>query len=88
MFAETVPYGRTEWYFRFSELCKKLRVKDKRTISSAIAGLVEKKSVEILVDKRGDHLGRCYRVYSPEEIVALRQASGIILHPQTKKIIS
>jgi hypothetical protein len=86
LYNQTIALDRNNWYFSFKELVKKTGFKSKITIAVAIDGLAAKKSIDILTDKRGDHLGKRYRVYTPSEIILRREQDGITIDPQTKKI--
>lgn len=87
MIAETKKQGVLELYFSFQQLSRKTGFQNRRTIIAAINGLTAKKSIEILIDQHGDHHGRCYRVFTPKEIIERRKSSQIQIHPQTKKIL-
>lgn len=87
MNAETKKQGVLELYFSFQQLSRKTGFQNRRTIIAAINGLTAKKSIEILIDQHGDHHGRCYRVFTPKEIIERRKNSQIQIHPQTKKIL-
>ena len=87
MIAETKKQGVLELYFSFQQLSRKTGFQNRRTIIAAINGLTAKKSIEILIDQHGDHHGRCYKVFTPKEIIERRKSSQIQIHPQTKKIL-
>lgn len=87
LYDQTIALDRNSWYFSFNELVKKTGFKSKITIAVAIDGLADKKSIDILTDKRGDHLGKRYKVYTPSQILLRREESNINIDPQTKKII-
>ncbi len=76
-----------ELYFNFQDLSARTGFKNRRTIISAIQGLISKQSIDIVTERLGDHFGRCYRIYSPDEVLARRQEAGIKIHPQTKRFI-
>lgn len=87
LYNQTIALDRNNWYFSFNELVKKTGFKSKITIAMAIDGLADKKSIDILTDKRGDHLGKRYKVYTPSQILLRREQYTINIDPQTKKII-
>lgn len=87
MLSETNRQGLSELYFSFQDISKKTRFKNRRTIIVAIKGLIDKRSIDIVEDNSGSHLGRSYHVYMPQEIIDRREKEGIKIHPQTKKII-
>lgn len=88
LYNQTIVLERNNWYFSFSELARKTKFKSKITIAVAIDGLAAKKSIDILTDKRGDHLGKRYKVYTPSEILFRRKEDNIKIDPQTKKIVN
>lgn len=87
LYNQTIGLERNNWYFSFNELMKKTGFKSKITIAVAIDGLAAKKSIDILTDKRGDHLGKRYKVYIPSEILFRREQDNIKIDPQTKRIV-
>lgn len=87
LYNQTIALNRNNWYFSFNELAKKTGFKSKITIATAIEGLAAKKSIDVLTDKRGDHLGKRYKVYTPTEIVSRREQENVNIDPQTKKVI-
>jgi hypothetical protein len=87
MYTETQRQECRELYFSIQTLLTRTGFKNRRTIIAAIQGLIEKRSIQVIVDRPGDHLGRSYLVYSPSEILEVRNQNGIKIHPQTKKRI-
>ena len=65
MLSETQKQETQELYFSVQALTTRTRFKNRRTIMAAIAGLLAKQSLAILIDRHGDHYGRCYRVFLP-----------------------
>jgi hypothetical protein len=88
MYRETVSRGVRERHFGPKELCEKTGIRSDRTIRTALDGLIEKLSVEIVSHSHGSPLGPRYRVFDPKEIVGRRKAVGIEIDPQSKKIIT
>jgi hypothetical protein len=86
MYRETVSKGASERHFGPAELMKKTGIRSRNTIHKALYGLVEKLSVEVIAEARGNPLGPRYRVYKPQTIEQRRKASGIKIDPQTKRI--
>lgn len=87
MVAETQKHSSLELYFSFQQLATRTGFKNRRTIIAAISGLVAKGSIEVLVDRHGDHFGKCYRVFLPSEVLERRKRLEILIHPQTKKVV-
>ncbi|MEW6737189.1 MAG: hypothetical protein AB1489_38245 [Acidobacteriota bacterium] len=87
IYNETIPHQRQDWYFVYKDLARKTGYRNKRTIAAAIEGLAEKKSIDIILSRRGDKLGRRYRVYTPTQILARRKENNIEIDEQTKKIM-
>lgn len=88
MYRETVSRGVKERHFGPKELCEKTGVRSDRTIRTALDGLIEKLSVEIISNSNGSPLGPRYRVYEPKEIIGRRKSVGIEIDPQSKKILT
>jgi hypothetical protein len=88
MYRETVSRGIRERHFGPSELCRKTGIRSDRTIRTAIHGLIQKLSVEIVSNVNGNPLGPRYRVFDPKEITKRRRAAGMEIDPQSKKIIN
>jgi hypothetical protein len=88
MYRETVSRGIRERHFGPSELCRKTGIRSDRTIRTAIHGLIQKLSIEIVSNVNGNPLGPRYRVFDPKEITKRRRAAGIEIDPQSKKIIN
>lgn len=87
MFSETQKQDSLELYFSFQQLSSGTGFKNRRTIIAAIAGLITKNSITVLIDRHGDHYGRCYRVFLPSGVLERRKELKIQIHPQTKKIL-
>jgi hypothetical protein len=88
MYRETVSRGVRERHFGPKELCEKTGIRSDRTIRTALDGLIEKLSVEIVSNFNGSPLGPRYRVYEPREIAGRRKSAGIEIDPQSKKIVT
>lgn len=88
MYRETVSRGVRERHFGPKELCERTGIRSDRTIRTALDGLIEKLSVEIVSHFNGSPLGRRYRVYDPREIVSRRKSAGMEIDPQSKKILT
>jgi hypothetical protein len=88
MYRETVSRGIRERHFGPSELCRKTGIRSDRTIRTAIHGLIQKLSIQIVSNINGNPLGPRYRVFDPKEITKRRRAAGIEIDPQSKKIIN
>jgi hypothetical protein len=86
MYRETISRGVRERHFGPKELCEKTGIRSDRTIRTALDGLIEKLSVEIVSNFNGSPLGPRYRVYEPREIAGRRKSAGIEIDPQSKKI--
>jgi hypothetical protein len=88
MYRETVSRGIRERHFGPSELCRKTGIRSDRTIRTAIHGLIQKLSIQIISNINGNPLGPRYRVFDPKEITKRRRTAGIEIDPQSKKIIN
>jgi hypothetical protein len=88
MYRETISRGVRERHFGPKELCEKTGIRSDRTIRTALDGLIEKLSVEIVSNFNGSPLGPRYRVYEPREIAGRRKGAGIEIDPQSKKILT
>jgi hypothetical protein len=88
MYRETVSRGIRERHFGPSELCRKTGIRSDRTIRTAIHGLIQKHSIQIVANVNGNPLGPRYKVFDPKEITKRRRAAGIEIDPQSKKIIN
>jgi hypothetical protein len=86
MYRETISKGASERHFGPAELMKKTGIRSRNTVHKALYGLVEKLSVEVVAETRGNPLGPRYRVYKPQAIEQRRRAVGIKIDPQTKRI--
>lgn len=87
MLLETTREESKDWCFTFKRLTELTGLKNPRTLQTALDGLVNKLSIEWLSGSRGSHLGKLYRVFTPDEVLEKRKNSGIKIHPQTKKIV-
>ena len=88
MYRETVSRGVRERHFGPKELCEKTGIRSDRTIRTALDGLIEKLSIEIVSNSNGSPLGPRYRVYEPREIAGRRKTLGIEIDPQSKKFVT
>jgi hypothetical protein len=88
MYRETVSRGVRERHFGPKELCEKTGIRSDRTIRTALDGLIDKLSVEIVSHSNGSPLGPRYCVFEPKEIVGRRKAAGIEIDPQSKRILT
>ena len=88
MYRETVSRGVRERHFGPKELCEKTGIRSDRTIRTALDGLIEKLSIEIVSHFNGSPLGPRYRVFEPREIVGRRKDAGIEIDPQSKKLLT
>jgi hypothetical protein len=86
MYRETISRGVKERHFGPKELCEKSGIRSDRTIRTALDGLIEKLSVEIISNSVGSPLGPRYRVFDPKEIVGRRKTVNMEIDTQSKKI--
>jgi hypothetical protein len=86
MYRETISRNVRERHFGPKELCEKTGIRSDRTVRTALDGLIEKFSIEIVSNLNGSPLGPRYRIFDPKEIVGRRKAVGIEIDPQSKKI--
>lgn len=86
MYRETVSRGVRERHFGPKELCERTGIRSDRTIRTALDGLIDKLSIEIISHFNGSPLGPRYRVFEPREIAGRRKAAGIEIDPQSKRI--
>jgi hypothetical protein len=86
MYRETVSRGVRERHFGPKELCERTGIRSDRTIRTALDGLIEKLSIEIVSHANGSPLGPRYRVFDPREIVSRRKAANIEIDTQSKKM--
>lgn len=87
MYRETVSKGRVEGYFGPALLMKLSGIRSRNTVHKALYGLIEKLSVERVAESAGNPFGPRYRVYGPQEILRRRKAAGMVIDPQTKRIV-
>lgn len=87
MYRETVSKGLRERHFGPKELCEKTGIRSDRTIRTALHGLIEKLSIEVVSNINGSPLGPRYRVFEPKDIIRRRKAVGMEIDPQSKRII-
>ena len=88
MYRETVSKGIRERHFGPSELIRKTGIRSDRTIRTAVRGLIQKLSIEMVSNINGNPLGPRYRIYDPKEIIRRRRTAGIKIDPQSKKVVS
>jgi hypothetical protein len=86
MYRETISKGVHERHFGPAELMKKTGIRSRNTVHKALYGLIEKLSVEVIAETRGNPLGPRYHVYKPQAIEQRRRAAGIKIDPQSKRI--
>jgi hypothetical protein len=87
MYRETISKGAFERHFGPAELMKKTGIRSRNTVHKALYGLIEKLSIEVVSEARGNPLGPRYRVLKPQAIEQRRKAAGLVIDPQSKKII-
>jgi hypothetical protein len=87
MYRETVSKSRLEGHFGPALLMKLSGIRSRNTVHKALYGLIEKLSVEKVAESQGNPFGPRYRVYGPQEILRRRKSAGMVIDPQTKKII-
>jgi len=87
MYRETISKGASERHFGPAELMRKTGIRSRNTIHKALYGLIDKLSVEIVSEARGNPLGPRYYIHKPQVIVQRRKASGLKIDPQTKRIV-
>jgi|GEM_PF-2054837 len=87
MYRETVSKGRQEGHFGPALLMKLSGIRSRNTVHKALYGLIEKLSVEKVAESMGNPFGPRYRVHGPQDILRRRKSAGIVIDPQTKRII-
>ncbi len=87
MYRETVSKGRLEGHFGPALLMKLSGIRSRNTVHKALYGLIEKLSVEKIAESAGNPFGPRYRTYGPQEILRRRKAAGMVIDPQTKRIM-
>jgi hypothetical protein len=87
MYRETISKGTYERHFGPAELMKKTGIRSRNTVHKALYGLIEKLSVEVVSEARGNPLGPRYRIHKPQAIEQRRKVVGIKIDTQTKKIV-
>lgn len=87
MYRETVSKGLAERNFGPAELLKKTGIGSRNTVHKALYGLIEKLSIEVVQESRGNPLGPRYRVFKWQEIDERRKAAGIRIDQQSKRIV-
>ena len=87
MYRETVSKGRQEGHFGPALLMKLSGIRSRNTVHKALYGLIEKLSVEKVTEALGNPFGPRYRIYGPQEILRRRKAAGMVIDPQTKRIM-
>ncbi|MEO6392659.1 MAG: hypothetical protein ABIP75_12495 [Pyrinomonadaceae bacterium] len=88
MYRETISKGTAERFFGASELMRKTGIRSDKTVRTALRGLREKLSIEIVQFTYGNPLGPRYRIFGPKEILQRRREAGIEIDPQSKQIIT
>jgi hypothetical protein len=88
MYRETISKGVSERYFGTTELMRKTGIRSDKTVRTAIRGLKEKLSIEMVSFSYGNPLGPRYRIFGPKEILQRRRDAGIEIDPQSKQIIT
>lgn len=88
MYRETISKGVSERFFGTSELMRKTGIRSDKTVRTAIRGLREKLSIEIVSFTYGNPLGPRYHIYGPKEILQRRRDAGIEIDPQSKQILT
>jgi hypothetical protein len=86
MYRETISKGASERHFGPAELMKKTGIRSRNTVHKALYGLIEKLSIEVIAETRGNPLGPRYRVFKPQTIEQRRRAAGLKIDTQTKRI--
>jgi hypothetical protein len=87
MYRETISKGASERHFGPAELMKKTGIRSRNTVHKALYGLIEKLSVEVVSEARGNPLGPRYRVFRPQAIEQRRKSVGVKIDTQTKRIV-
>jgi hypothetical protein len=87
MYLETISRRRYEGYFSWTFLSEQTGFQNERTIRVAIDGLIDKKSIEVVGEKKAGRIGTRYHVYPPREILVRRRKAGIVVDPRSKKIL-
>lgn len=88
MYRETISRGVRERHFGPKELCERTGIRSDRTVRTALDGLIDKLSIEIMSNFNGSPLGPRYRVFDPKEIIGRRKTAGIEIDSQSKKIVT
>lgn len=88
MYRETISKGVSERFFGTSELMRKTGIRSDKTVRTALRGLREKLSIEIVSFTYGNPLGPRYHIFGPKEILQRRRDAGIAIDPQSKQIIT
>jgi hypothetical protein len=88
MYRETVSKGVDTRRFGPAELIRKTGIRSRNTVHRALYGLAEKLSVEVVEEAKGNTFGPLYRVHRPQDIEQRRKAAGILIDPQSKRIVS
>ena len=88
MYRETISKGVSERFFGTSELMRKTGIRSDKTVRTAIRGLRDKLSIEIVSFTYGNPLGPRYHIYGPKEILQRRRDAGIEIDPQSKQIVT
>jgi hypothetical protein len=87
MYRETISKGTGERHFGPAELMKKTGIRSRNTVHKALYGLLEKLSVEVVTEAKGNPLGPRYRIFKPQVIEQRRKNAGIKIDQQSKRIV-
>ncbi|MEM4409537.1 MAG: hypothetical protein QXI19_12425 [Candidatus Caldarchaeum sp.] len=87
MYRHTHSRGVQEAYFSVRRLMALTGLNSPNTVRKGLAGLIEKRSIELLKFAGHSPDGSLYRVYKPKEIFEARERAGIQIDACTKKII-
>ncbi len=87
MYRECITKGMEERHFGLAELMNKTGIRSRNTVHKTIYGLLEKLSIEVVSEARGNPLGPRYRVFKAQEVEQRRKASGIKIDSQTKRSV-
>jgi hypothetical protein len=87
MYRETISKGAYERHFGPAELMKKTGIRSRNTVHKALYGRIEKLSIEVVSEARGNPLGSRYRIHKPQTIEQRRKVEGVVIDTQSKKIV-
>ncbi len=88
MYRETISKGNSEGYFSVRRLMKLSGLNSPNTVRKALAGLIEKRSIELAESMSNSPLGSRYRIFHPRDIFSLRGKEQIKIDSHTKKVLS